>query len=172
MVSPPSRTSGHHHRYPPSSPSIPSSVMAATTKKQQFLQPFEHLFATLEHTRGQKTKLDDTIRQSSALMSKIQQQSSPNKVADKVMDLMEAWMSPYLAQMQHCIDRLEILEEKVNAGTNCAAQQKALPSSKTTMTTTRSMTPNDDARKAELLVLMRRLDHLERTMDAAGRSAK
>ncbi|CAO3592683.1 unnamed protein product [Absidia cylindrospora] len=149
--------------YSPSSPSIPSSTMAATTKKQQFLQPLEHLFATLEHTQGQKTKLDDTIRHSSALMSRIQQQSSPNKVADKLVELMEAWMSPYLAQMQHCVDRLEILEEKVN----CPATQQ-----KSSETTTRSTPNDDDAKKAELLVLMRRLEHLEQAMmDTTGQSA-
>lgn len=129
----PSHPSHHYPRRVHLSPPASSS----TTPKQRFLQPFEHLHDTLEHVRAQKVRLDDTIRQSSTWLGKIQH-SLPGMIETMVTEQMDGWVTHYTDQMQHCMDRLLILEKKQ------AGQQQ---------------------QGSELVALMQRLEHLEQKLN-------
>ncbi|EIE85492.1 hypothetical protein RO3G_10202 [Rhizopus delemar RA 99-880] len=56
----------------PLPPKTPTTSSFAALQRQQYLQPFEHLFDTIETTRTLKTTLDDQIRRSSSLMQTLQ----------------------------------------------------------------------------------------------------
>ncbi|KAI9025245.1 hypothetical protein CLU79DRAFT_717930 [Phycomyces nitens] len=60
----------------PLPPQTPTTTTFAALQRQQFLQPFEHLFDTIETTRTLKTTLDDQIRRSSSLMQTLQASST------------------------------------------------------------------------------------------------
>ncbi|KAI8877063.1 hypothetical protein K501DRAFT_337656, partial [Backusella circina FSU 941] len=76
----------------------------SSLQRQQFMQPFEHLFDTIETTRSLKSTLDDQIRRSSTLIQTLQassttieglirnhvkeiQKESMSKMDDKLMEL-------------------------------------------------------------------------------------
>ncbi|ORZ20539.1 hypothetical protein BCR42DRAFT_209546 [Absidia repens] len=131
--------------------SSPPPSSTASTERQSFLHPFEQLHGTLEHTRTQKSTLDDTIRQASVTLGKLQQSSLLENIDNQVTKQMTDWMPSYLMQIEQCMGRILALEAKV-----VDKQQQ---------TTATSMTAPAMATKAEmkmeLLALMNRLDQLE-----------
>ncbi|KAI9301213.1 hypothetical protein BJ944DRAFT_169498 [Cunninghamella echinulata] len=127
---------------PPSHPHHPLLL----TKKQQFLQPFEYLFDTLEQTRVYKATLDDQIRHSSLLMSKLQ--SLQPMIEEKVNEHVEKHINPYLDQFQACMDRLVLLEQK------WARKQSSSPSP--------SLSHHHRHHQNDLSVLLNRIEQLEK----------
>lgn len=131
---------------PPSHPHHPLLL----TKKQQFLQPFEYLFDTLEQTRVYKATLDDQIRHSSLLMSKLQ--SMQPMIEEKVNEHVEKHINPYLDQFQACMDRLVLLEQK------WARKQSSSPSP--------SSSHHHRHHQNDLSVLLNRIEQLEKKVVA------
>ncbi|CAO3592105.1 unnamed protein product [Absidia cylindrospora] len=127
--------------------SSPPPSSTAGTEKQSFLHPFEQLHGTLEHARTQKSTLDDTIRQASVTLGKLQQPSFLENIDSQVTKQMAEWMPSYLVQMEQCMGRILALEAKV---VDKRQQTTAIPATVPAMTT-----------KMELLALMNRLDQLE-----------
>lgn len=96
-------------------PKTPTTSSFAALQRQQYLQPFEHLFDTIETTRTLKTTLDDQIRRSSSLMQTLQ--ASATTIEGLVRNQVKEVQWEIVSQMEKRIDellrRIETLEVRV-----------------------------------------------------------
>ncbi|CAO3644621.1 unnamed protein product [Cunninghamella echinulata] len=101
----------------PMPPQTPTTFSFAALQRQQFLQPFEQLFDTIETTRTLKTTLDDQIRRSSTLLQTLQASSTTvealirsqiKEVQKDVMNRMDDLMEGMMKRIIQLESRLEI----------------------------------------------------------------
>ncbi|CAO3613936.1 unnamed protein product [Cunninghamella blakesleeana] len=102
-------------------PQTPTTFSFAALQRQQFLQPFEQLFDTIETTRTLKTTLDDQIRRSSTLLQTLQASSTTvealirsqiKEVQKDVMNRMDDLMDSMMKRITQLETRLEPNEEE------------------------------------------------------------
>ncbi|CAO3587173.1 unnamed protein product [Absidia cylindrospora] len=125
----------------PMPPQTPTTYSFADLQRQQFVQPFDHLFDTIETTRALKTTLDDQIRRSSTLLQTLQ--ASSTTVEDLVrlhVNEMKNDMTYKLDQvLDAIIKRMRRLESKLGVADSSSSSL----STTTTTTTTTSTTTAD-----------------------------
>lgn len=106
-------------------PKTPTTSSFAALQRQQYLQPFEHLFDTIETTRTLKTTLDDQIRRSSSLMQTLQ--ASATTIEGLVRNQIKEAQSEVVAQMQSKMDlisqRIEALEHRLGENSRRESSQ-------------------------------------------------
>ncbi|RCI04171.1 hypothetical protein CU098_000439 [Rhizopus stolonifer] len=114
--------SSRHHFPPPHSPQYaafshlsgrtaePKTPTHGSLQRQQFMQPFEHLFDTIETTRTLKSTLDDQIRRSSALIQTLQ--ASSTTVEGLIRNQMKELQKEVMHRME---DRLEDMYSRVSS---------------------------------------------------------
>ncbi|KAI8138312.1 hypothetical protein BJV82DRAFT_583021 [Fennellomyces sp. T-0311] len=92
---------------PPQTPTTNGSL-----QRQQFLQPFEHLFETIETSRTLKSTLDDQIRRSSTLMQTLQASSTTIEglVRNQIKEAQKEMMVEMDAAFESILGRIEKLE--------------------------------------------------------------
>ncbi|KAI8389399.1 hypothetical protein BD560DRAFT_486064 [Blakeslea trispora] len=100
----------------PLPPKTPTTNSFAALQRQQYLQPFEHLFDTIETTRTLKTTLDDQIRRSSSLMQTLQASVTTIEglVRNQVKEVQWEMMSQVERTMDGLVRRLEALEHRLD----------------------------------------------------------
>ncbi|KAI8374862.1 hypothetical protein BD560DRAFT_446048 [Blakeslea trispora] len=105
-------TSIHHVR----NEAIPKTPTHNSLQKQQFMQPFEHLFDTIETTRTLKTTLDDQIRRSSTLIQTLQTSSTTieSLVRNQVKEAQKEMMHRLEDRLEEFMNRLATVERKAN----------------------------------------------------------
>ncbi|KAG1457841.1 hypothetical protein G6F56_006526 [Rhizopus delemar] len=112
----------------PLPPKTPTTSSFAALQRQQYLQPFEHLFDTIETTRTLKTTLDDQIRRSSSLMQTLQ--ASATTIEGLVRNQVKEAQWEYAAEVERKLEllmrRLETLESRFES--DSAALPSPLPS--------------------------------------------
>ncbi|ORY96582.1 hypothetical protein BCR43DRAFT_524646 [Syncephalastrum racemosum] len=98
----------------PLPPQTPTTNSFSALQRQQFLQPFEHLFDTIETTRTLKSTLDDQIRRSSTLMQTLQASSTTIEglVRNQVKEAQKELMGQVDAAIESVLRRIEKLESK------------------------------------------------------------
>ncbi|KAI9355215.1 hypothetical protein BD770DRAFT_391473 [Pilaira anomala] len=98
----------------PLPPKTPTTNSFAALQRQQYLQPFEHLFDTIETTRTLKSTLDDQIRRSSSLMQTLQ--ASATTIEGLVRNQVKEAQWGTMSQMEQTVDalirRIEVIENK------------------------------------------------------------
>lgn len=135
-----------NHHFPPHSPQYPSSayghsfpvtsgrvIMEPKTpttgsssssglQRQQFMQPFEHLFDTIETTRSLKSTLDDQIRRSSTLMQTLQASSTTIEglVRNQIKEMQKESLTRLEDTLEKLFKRISVMETRANI--NPAAQ--------------------------------------------------
>lgn len=136
----------------------PPSTAQPLSKKQQFLQPFEMLYDTLEQTRALKSTLDDQIRRSSSMMQNLQ--SSSALVEQLVRQQLQEMVQQHFAtKLKECTARINWLEEQQQQ-----QQQEQEQASKETPPV-QSAPTEERSIKDMLTELVNRLDKLEDKMD-------
>lgn len=136
----------------------PPSTAQPLSKKQQFLQPFEMLYDTLEQTRALKSTLDDQIRRSSSMMQNLQ--SSSALVEQLVRQQLQEMVQQHFAtKLKECAARINWLEEQQQQ-----QQQEQEQASKETPLV-QSAPTEERSIKDMLTELVNRLDKLEDKMD-------
>jgi BMFP domain-containing protein YqiC len=112
-------------------PQTPTTYSFAALQRQQFLQPFEHLFDTIETTRALKSTLDDQIRRSSTLLQTLQ--ASSTTVEGLIRSHVKEMQRDMTAKMDEVLDamkkRIGQLESKLDVTSE--SSPSALPSSTT-----------------------------------------
>ncbi|KAI8993295.1 hypothetical protein BDB01DRAFT_319239 [Pilobolus umbonatus] len=136
---PPSSTSSHYSHHPHSKgsysssrqepqqlavnaanvqlpPKTPTTSSFAALQRQQYLQPFEHLFDTIETTRTLKTTLDDQIRRSSTLMQTLQTSATTMEglIRNQIKEAQWEMVSQLEQTVQNLTKRIEVLETKLD----------------------------------------------------------
>ncbi|KAI8330002.1 hypothetical protein EDC96DRAFT_528916 [Choanephora cucurbitarum] len=129
----PSHFPPHSPQYPPPPPpppstnsgfnfsatrneTIPKTPTHNLLQKQQFMQPFEHLFDTIETTRTLKSTLDDQIRRSSTLIQTLQTSSTTieSLVRNQVKEAQKEVMHRLEDRMEEFVSRLATVERRIN----------------------------------------------------------
>lgn len=107
----------------PLPPKTPTTNSFAALQRQQYLQPFEHLFDTIETTRTLKTTLDDQIRRSSSLMQTLQ--ASATTIEGLVRNQVKEAEREMMAQMEQTLDslvrRIDAIENKLDRSTSVSS---------------------------------------------------
>ncbi|KAI7876016.1 hypothetical protein K492DRAFT_210644 [Lichtheimia hyalospora FSU 10163] len=136
MYNPPQQQRGIHHGYtngtnstttnsreapppamPPQTPTTTNAAAAAANssslQRQQFLQPFEQLFETIETTRTLKSTLDEQIRRSSTLMQTLQASSTTIEglVRNQIKEAQKELMVELDGALESILGRIEKLEQ-------------------------------------------------------------
>ncbi|KAI8978391.1 hypothetical protein BDB01DRAFT_799660 [Pilobolus umbonatus] len=116
---PHSPQTSHKHTFPPTPGRIPMDSKTPTHgsfHRQQFMQPFEQLFDTIETTRTLKSTLDDQIRKSSSLMQTLQASSATIEglVRSQMKETHKDIMSRIEESVQSLLNRVVALEKKLN----------------------------------------------------------
>ncbi|KAI9488210.1 hypothetical protein BDB00DRAFT_849355 [Zychaea mexicana] len=96
----------------PLPPQTPTTNSFGSLQRQQFLQPFEHLFETIETSRTLKSTLDDQIRRSSTLMQTLQASSTTIEglVRNQIKEAQKELMTEMDAAFESILQRIEKLE--------------------------------------------------------------
>ncbi|KAI9253511.1 hypothetical protein BDA99DRAFT_540763 [Phascolomyces articulosus] len=96
----------------PLPPQTPTTNSFGSLQRQQFLQPFEHLFETIETSRTLKSTLDDQIRRSSTLMQTLQASSTTIEglVRNQIKEAQKEMMAEMDATFENILQRIEKLE--------------------------------------------------------------
>ncbi|KAK4522094.1 RNA-binding protein Cwf29 [Mucor velutinosus] len=100
------------HSFPVTSGRVEPPTKPSSLQRQQFMQPFEHLFDTIETTRNLKSTLDDQIRRSSTLIQTLQASSTTieglvrNQIKEAQMEIMHR-MEDSIDGLFHRISSLE-----------------------------------------------------------------
>lgn len=112
-------SSAYGHSFPVTSGRVvmdiqPKTPTSSSIHRQQFMQPFEHLFDTIETTRNLKSTLDDQIRRSSTLLQTLQ--ASSTTIEGLVRNQIKEVQKDMLQRMEESIDtlfkRIIVLEKK------------------------------------------------------------
>ncbi|ORZ22198.1 hypothetical protein BCR42DRAFT_405698 [Absidia repens] len=100
----------------PMPPQTPTTYSFAALQRQQFLQPFEHLFDTIETTRTLKSTLDDQIRRSSTLLQTLQASSTTVEglIRSYVKEMQRDMTSRMDEVLESMIKRIGQLESKLD----------------------------------------------------------
>jgi hypothetical protein len=100
----------------PLPPKTPTTSSFSALQRQQYLQPFEHLFDTIETTRTLKSTLDDQIRRSSSLMQTLQ--TSATTIEGLVRNQVKEAQWEMMSQMEQTVDglirRIEVIEARLD----------------------------------------------------------
>ncbi|KAI9483922.1 MAG: hypothetical protein EXX96DRAFT_159022 [Benjaminiella poitrasii] len=109
----------------PLPPKTPTTNSFAALQRQQYLQPFEHLFDTIETTRTLKSTLDDQIRRSSTLMQTLQASATTIEglVRNQVKEAQWKMVSQLEQTIEGLVSRIETLEDRVTAKEQLQKQQ-------------------------------------------------
>ncbi|KAI9312490.1 hypothetical protein BX666DRAFT_1987888 [Dichotomocladium elegans] len=88
---------------------------SSSLQRQQFLQPFEQLFETIETTRTLKSTLDEQIRRSSTLMQTLQASSTTIEglVRNQIKEAQKELMVELDGALESILGRIEKLEAVV-----------------------------------------------------------
>ncbi|OBZ85271.1 hypothetical protein A0J61_06682 [Choanephora cucurbitarum] len=115
-TNPPSTNSGFNFSAATRNETIPKTPTHNLLQKQQFMQPFEHLFDTIETTRTLKSTLDDQIRRSSTLIQTLQTSSTTieSLVRNQVKEAQKEVMHRLEDRMEEFVSRLATVERKIN----------------------------------------------------------
>lgn len=163
-------TSNSSSNNPPKTPTTSHSFLL---QKQQFMQPFEHLFDTIETTRTLKSTLDDQIRRSSALLQTLQASSST--IEGLVRNQIKEVQRDILHRMEDSLDRLferiTALEKKANIEVDVesttsihqSSSSSSLVHPPTIVKSQHDVNPNEYHLMLE--TLKERLDKLERQLE-------
>lgn len=110
----------------PLPPKTPTTNSFAALQRQQYLQPFEHLFDTIETTRTLKTTLDDQIRRSSSLMQTLQASATTIEglVRNQVKEAQWELVKRVEQTIEDLIRRIEVLEGRVKPKDNKSPELK------------------------------------------------
>ncbi|GAN06608.1 hypothetical protein MAM1_0129c06095 [Mucor ambiguus] len=104
----------------PLPPKTPTTNSFAALQRQQYLQPFEHLFDTIETTRTLKSTLDDQIRRSSSLMQTLQ--ASATTIEGLVRNQVKEAQWEMMIQMEQTVEglvrRIEAIENRLDHSNN------------------------------------------------------
>ncbi|KAI8988601.1 hypothetical protein BDF20DRAFT_911051 [Mycotypha africana] len=105
---------------PPSFTSNSNNTPASNNKlqKQQFMQPFEHLFDTIESTRTLKSTLDDQIRRSSTLIQTLQASSSTIEglIKNQIKEVQKEVVHRMETSVDKLFRRINALEKRMQTG--------------------------------------------------------
>lgn len=132
------------HSFPVTSGRVEPPNKPNTLQRQQFMQPFEHLFDTIETTRNLKSTLDDQIRRSSTLIQTLQ--ASTTTIEGLVRNQIKEAQKEVMHRMEDSIDglfhRISLLERRLNstADENHESSDVSTPSS-TSHGNNQSVTP-------------------------------
>jgi BMFP domain-containing protein YqiC len=96
----------------PLPPKTPTTTSFAALQRQQYLQPFEHLFDTMETTRTLKATLDDQIRRSSSLMQTLQASATTLEglIRNQIKEAQWEMMAQAEQKLEALIKRVDTLE--------------------------------------------------------------
>lgn len=111
-------TSGRVIVDPPPLPKTPTTSSSSNSlQRQQFMQPFEHLFDTIETTRTLKSTLDDQIRRSSTLMQTLQASSTTIEglVRNQIKEVQKEILNRMEESLDHLFQRITVLERRAAA---------------------------------------------------------
>ncbi|CEP14321.1 hypothetical protein [Parasitella parasitica] len=104
------------HSFPVTPGRIELPTKPNTLQRQQFMQPFEHLFDTIDTTRSLKSTLDDQIRRSSTLIQTLQ--ASSTTIEGLVRNQIKEAQKEIMHRMKDSIDglfhRISLLEKRVH----------------------------------------------------------
>lgn len=122
-------TSSREAPPPPMPPQTPTTTTAAATanssslQRQQFLQPFEQLFETIETTRTLKSTLDEQIRRSSTLMQTLQASSTTIEglVRNQIKEAQKELMVELDGALESILGRIEKLEQSAGKDIEAAS---------------------------------------------------
>jgi hypothetical protein len=146
----------------PLPPQTPTTHSHAALQRQQFMQPFEHLFDTIETTRTLKSTLDDQIRRSSTLIQTLQ--ASTTTIEGLIRNHVKEAYKDVVSKMDESLDmlikRIADLEEKSGVPKEDNAPLQSPP---TIVKSQNDIGPQEY--HAMLDTLRERLDRLERQLD-------
>lgn len=110
----------------PLPPKTPTTNSFAALQRQQYLQPFEHLFDTIETTRTLKSTLDDQIRRSSSLMQTLQTSATTIEglVRNQVKEAQWEMMSQVEQTIESMVRRVEAMEAKLDRASGISPTKK------------------------------------------------
>lgn len=184
-------TSGRVPEVPTSSaaaplpPKTPTTNSHAALQRQQFMQPFEHLFDTIETTRTLKSTLDDQIRRSSTLIQTLQASSTTIEglVRNQIKEAQKEIMRRMEDSLDNLFHRINSLERRVvnggsvgdeeaegdeaiakNHSTSRSTKKSDLVSPPTIVKSQNDIGPNEY--HTMLDTLRERLDRLERQIES------
>lgn len=113
----------------PLPPKTPTTNSFAALQRQQYLQPFEHLFDTIETTRTLKSTLDDQIRRSSSLMQTLQ--ASATTIEGLVRNQVKEAQWEMITQMEQTVEglvrRIEVIENRLDRASVSCRQSSTTP---------------------------------------------
>lgn len=157
----------------PMPPKTPTTNSHAGLQRQQFMQPFEHLFDTIETTRTLKTTLDDQIRRSSTLMQTLQASSTTieSLVRNQIKEAQKEILNRMDDNLENLFNRISVLERRSNIETQIEStavqqqqKQQKLISPPTIVKSQNDIGPNEY--HDMLNTLRERLDKLERQLES------
>lgn len=104
----------------PLPPKTPTTNSFAALQRQQYLQPFEHLFDTIETTRTLKSTLDDQIRRSSSLMQTLQASATTIEglVRNQVKEAQWEMITQVEQTVEGLVHRIEAIENRLDCAHN------------------------------------------------------
>ncbi|KAG0168976.1 hypothetical protein DFQ28_005279 [Apophysomyces sp. BC1034] len=147
-------------------PKTPTTTSFAALQRQQFLQPFEHLFDTIETTRSLKSTLDDQIRRSSSLIQTLQ--ASSTTIEGLVRNQIKEAMAGFEESLEVILQRIEALEVAMGKSPQKKPATKpminGLRSPPTIVRSQNDIAPQEY--QSMLNTLRERLDRLESQLDA------
>jgi hypothetical protein len=116
----------------PLPPKTPTTNSFAALQRQQYLQPFEHLFDTIETTRTLKSTLDDQIRRSSSLMQTLQ--TSATTIEGLIRNQVKEAQWEMMAQIEQTVDglmrRIEMIEARLDRASSVSSNHGELKKAK------------------------------------------
>ncbi|KAI9245955.1 hypothetical protein EDC94DRAFT_627907 [Helicostylum pulchrum] len=117
-------SSAYGHSFPVTSgrvimePKTPTTGSSSSSglQRQQFMQPFEHLFDTIETTRSLKSTLDDQIRRSSTLMQTLQASSTTIEglVRNQIKEMQKESLNRLEDTLEKLFKKISVLETRAN----------------------------------------------------------
>ncbi|KAI7906104.1 uncharacterized protein BX663DRAFT_558664 [Cokeromyces recurvatus] len=172
----------HSSLLPPKTPTTLHPNGSSSLQKQQFMQPFEHLFETIETTRTLKSTLDDQIRRSSTLIQTLQ--TSSTTIESLIRSQIKEAQKEILQRMEDSIETLfkrisslerrmvsyVVTEQKSSDENNCEVRSSSqepsslLISPPTIVKSQQDIGPNEYFTMLE--TLRERLDKLERQLES------
>ncbi|KAF7724529.1 hypothetical protein EC973_000906 [Apophysomyces ossiformis] len=163
----------------PLPPQTPTTSSHAALQRQQFLQPFDHLFDTIETTRTLKSTLDDQIRRSSTLIQTLQASVTTLEglVRNQVNEIRKEMMGEMEASLDDIVRRIGVLEGKMGDGQRLQENGQSShtnrenpPDFSTLKSPPAIVRSQNDIRPQEcqsmLNTLLERLDRLERQLES------
>ncbi|KAI9478363.1 MAG: hypothetical protein EXX96DRAFT_650690 [Benjaminiella poitrasii] len=113
----------HTSLLPPKTPTAARPNGSSSLQRQQFIQPFEHLFDTIETTRTLKSTLDDQIRRSSTLIQTLQTSSTTieSLVRNQIKEAQKEIIQRLEDSVENLFNRILTLEKRISRGIGSVA---------------------------------------------------